>query len=149
MTFIAAAALITALLSLAYAYLTRRKLDDIGQRLSRAASNNYQLSSQVEELTSRLEQQDKELRFEIKQAAGQIHFGPETTISQIQTEHPLGQQILASFHMGGCHSCAVEPSETIAQATTRLGIDQTALLMTLRNGQNGGTVRTPNVELQF
>lgn len=141
-------ALFAALAALGYAYLTQRKLTDLSQRFSRVSSHTYELSSQIEEMQQQLESLGKELRFEIRKAAGLVRFEPATTIGEIQTNHPFGEQILASFHMGGCHSCAVSPDETIAGACQRLNVNQTALLSAL---QNGGveTLRLANVELEF
>ncbi|MCO6449282.1 MAG: hypothetical protein J5I90_00710 [Caldilineales bacterium] len=147
MTYIA---LLIAIAAIAYAYLIQRKIQETNKRLSRATSNLYQLSSQIEELEQRLDAQHKELAFEIKQATGQIQFSPNTTIGEVQAQHPQGEQILASFHMGGCHSCAVAPDETIASACERLNVSEAALLASLRNPANGQQpIQLSNIELQF
>lgn len=141
-------ALAAALAALGYAYLTQRKLADLSQRLSRVSSHTYELSSQIDELGQQMESQAKDLRFEIRKAAGLVRFEPSTTIAEIQANHPQGEQILASFHMGGCHNCAVSPDETIAGACQRLNVSETALLSALRNG-GAEPLRLANVELQF
>lgn len=145
LTFIA---LFAALAALGYAYLTQRKLTDLNQRFSRLSSHTYELSTQIEEMQQRMESQGKELRFEIRKAAGLVRFDPVTTIGEVQTNHPFGEQILASFHMGGCQSCAVSPDETIAGACQRLNVNESALLSALRNG-SVETLRLANVELDF
>lgn len=140
-------ALVVALAAFGYAYLSQRKFDDLKRRLSRATSNLYDLSSQIEDLGAQLNARDKALRFEIRKAAGQIDFGPQSTIGLIQSEHPYAEQILAGFHMGGCHSCAVAPEETIADACARLEVSETALLAALRNG--AAPLPVSDIELQF
>ena len=122
--------------------------NDLTQRLSRSSNNVYQLSSQVEELSQQVETQSKELRFELKQATGQLSIAPTTTIAEVQENHPHAEEILASFHMGGCQSCAVSPEETIAAACARLDVNQTALLAALRNGAPAEPLRLTNIALQ-
>ena len=150
MSVLTAIALLAALVALGYAYLTQRKLADLSQRVSRMSSNTYELSSQIEELGQQMAAQGKELRFEIKKAAGQVRFEPGTTIGEVQTSHPFAEQILASFHIGGCHNCAVSPNETISGACERLDVNEAALLAALRNGSGAAEpLRLSNVELQF
>lgn len=141
-------ALAAALAAAAYAYLTQRKLTELSQRVSRIGSHSYELSSQIDELGQRLESQGKELRFEIRKAAGLVRFEPSTTIGEVQASHPFAEQILAGFHMGGCHNCAVSPDETISGACQRLNVNEAALLAALRNG-GAEPLRLANVELQF
>ena len=141
-------ALLVAVVALVYAFMAQRRLNDLTQRLSRSSNNVYQLSSQVEELSQQVETQSKELRFELKQATGQLSIAPTTTIAEVQENHPHAEEILASFHMGGCQSCAVSPEETIAAACTRLDVNQTALLAALRNGTPADPLRLMNIALQ-
>lgn len=148
MSVLTVVALLAALAALGFAYFTQRKLIDLSQRLSRVSSHTYELSSQIEELGRQVESQGKELRFEIGKAAGLVRFDPATTIGEVQANHPFGEQILASFHMGGCQSCAVSPDETLASACERLNVNEAALLSALRNGP-ADPLRLANVELQF
>lgn len=141
-------ALLAALVALGYAYFSQRKLADLSQRLSRVSSHTFELSSQIDDLGRQVESQGKELRFEIRKAAGLVHFDPSTTIAEVQANHPLAEQILAGFHMGGCHNCAVSPDETIAAACQRLQVNEAALLAALRN-DGVEPLRLANVELQF
>ncbi|NOX62926.1 MAG: hypothetical protein GXP42_13440 [Chloroflexi bacterium] len=140
-------AIIAALVALGLALSTRRQLQEVNRRLSRASSHIYELLASLETLEERLETQGKELRFEIKNATGQVRFGPETTIREVQAVHPLADRIMAAFHMGGCHSCAVSPDETIAEACTRLGVDQAAFLAALQN-QDVEPIPLINIQLQ-
>ncbi len=149
MTVMIVIALAVAMAALAFAYVTQRKLADLTQRLARASSNVYQLSSQIEELNEKLESQGKDLRFALQKATGQLNLGPHSTIGEIQNVHPYADQILASFHMGGCHNCAVSPDETISGACARLNVNEAALLAALRNGSPAEPLRLANVELQF
>ncbi len=140
--------LLVAIAAFVYAFMVQRRVADLTQRLSRASNNVYQLSSQVEELSQQLDTQGKEMRFELRQATGQIVIAPATTIAEVQNNHPHADEILASFHMGGCQSCAVSPDETIAAACSRLNVNQTALLAALRNGTAPEPLHVGNIELQ-
>mgnify|MGYP001074953160 CR=1 FL=1 len=128
-------ALVVALVALIYAWAARRQTTDLRRRLERLSGQLYDLNLHVDELKGQLEETAKELRFTIRQATGQLNYGPETTIGEIQATHPYADAILASFHMGGCHSCAVSPEETLAAACARLNVNQAALLAALHNGK--------------
>lgn len=128
-------ALAVALVALVYAWAAHREAVDLRRRLERLSGQNYDLGLRFDELEKQLNETAKELRFTIRQATGQLDYGPETTIGEIQATHPYADAILASFHIGGCHSCAVSPEETIAAACARLNVNQTALLAALRNGK--------------
>ncbi len=140
-------AIAAALAAFAFAFFTRRQVQELNRRLSTTRSHVYELLSRIEELEEGLQAQGKELRFEIKKAAGQVHFGPETTIGEVQAVHPFADRIMAAFHMGGCHSCAVSPDETIAEACARLGVNQAAFLAALQN-QDVEPIPLINVRLQ-
>lgn len=128
-------ALVIALAALVYAWAAQRQAADLRRRLERLSGQLYDQNLHLDELKRQLEETAQELRFTIRQATGQLHYGPETTIGEIQATHPYAEAILASFHIGGCHSCAVSPEETLAAACARLNVDQAALLAALHNGK--------------
>ncbi|MCP4198850.1 MAG: hypothetical protein GY762_17025 [Proteobacteria bacterium] len=143
-------AIVLAMVALAYAFLTQRKLQDVTRRLARTNSHVYELSAQLETLEDKVKTETKQLSFEIKQASGQIEIGPKITIGEIQAIHPDADRILGSFHIGGCQSCAADPGETIADACERLEVNEAALLAALKD-DGGETIplTLSNIELQF
>jgi hybrid cluster-associated redox disulfide protein len=80
------------------------------------------------------------------------------TIAQALDVHPRVQDVLASFHLGGCSHCAVSDVDTIEGACQTYGIDQAALMGALNgliSGGSGGAasagvgVKPPNVKVSF
>jgi hypothetical protein len=140
-------ALVVALVALVYAWAAQRQTTDLRRRLERLSGQLYDLNLHVDELKGQLEETTKELRFTIRQATGQLNYGPETTIGEIQATHPYADAILASFHMGGCHSCAVSPEETLAAACARLNVNQAALLAALHNGKPVAMTAAPRAPI--
>lgn len=128
-------ALVVALVALVYAWVAHRQTTDLRRRLERLSGQLYDVNLHLEALQDQLRKTEQELRFTIRQATGQLNYGPETTIGEIQATHPYADAILAGFHIGGCHSCAVSPEESVAAVCARLNVNQTALLAALRNGQ--------------
>lgn len=71
--------------------------------------------------------------------------------------HPLAGQVLASFHIGGCSSCAVDGSTRLDLAVASSGQTVEPIIVALNNliteSQNGTLseeiLKTPNVQLTF
>lgn len=148
--------LAVALLALGYAWKLNQELATATRRLDRynkaLFDANDAMRTQREEFSAEMAQ----LRVEMRRAAGRAAFAPETTVREALLIHPQSEQVLASFHLGGCSHCAVEPDDTLAQACIEHGIDANALLDTLNllvggqaNGQPPQLVKLPNVALEL
>ena len=145
-----------ALAGLALAWASNRRLAALEARLSRYNSALYDLSAKLDEVQQRVAQDSADIRFEMRRRAGEIAFTPQMTIGEIMSQHPAASSILANFHLGGCHSCAVSPGEVLGEVCQARGLDQQALLGALnRLGSGGSTeplempteIKRPNVQL--
>jgi len=152
-------AFIVAGVALLFGIYTARRANSLENRLARYHSLLYETMSKAESLEERLHEEILGLHTEIRRRAGEIRFAPTMTIAEVRAMHPLAQQVLAGFHLGGCASCAVNDTDTIAAACNAHNIDQEALLNALNTlattpvGGNGTrpeeTLRFPNVQLRL
>lgn len=155
---ISAIALLFSLMAFAYAWKLQQELATATRRLDRYNRALFDLTDELRQVREGLAETTSQLRVEMKRTAGHIAFEPGMTVREAQKVHPQVQQILASFHLGGCSSCAVEPDETLAQICAAQGRDLNQLLANLNllvESSNGGSsvplqpVKVPNVELNF
>ncbi len=58
-------------------------------------------------------------------------FTADMTLSEALQKHEQTREVFAAFHLGGCAHCAMNETETIAQATAGYGIDAEKLLNAL------------------
>ncbi|MCC7355114.1 MAG: hypothetical protein IT330_15325 [Anaerolineae bacterium] len=152
-------AFLLAAVAVVVAIYSVRRANTLENRLARYNSLLYESQAKAESLEERLQEEILGLRTEIRRRAGEIHFTPTMTIAEARAMHPLAQQMLASFHLGGCASCAVNDTDTIASVCAAHGINQEALLsalasLTAEPGKGNGTgaqetLRLPNVQLHL
>ncbi|MEJ5247766.1 MAG: hypothetical protein WHS90_08365 [Caldilinea sp.] len=158
-TIVSVAALLLALLALAYAWKLQRELDAARGRLDRYNRALFKVEESMRTLREQLEETTVRLRVELLQRTGDARFTPEMTVREALLLHPQAQQILAGFHLGGCSSCAVEPDATLAALCASRGVDAAELLANLnqllgaREDHNGlgpfQRVKVPNVHLEI
>jgi hybrid cluster-associated redox disulfide protein len=151
-------ALIVAILALAVAFLAFRRVSSLQDRLDSAASQLLELRSSLQNTNEEVSQKLAEVKLGMRQQAGEAIFTPKMTIAEAMEVHPRVVEVLASFHLGGCSSCAVSDVDTIEGACQSYGIDQNALMSALNSVVTGGSggsigpatgVRTPNVKVSF
>jgi hybrid cluster-associated redox disulfide protein len=151
-------ALIVAILALVVAVLAFRRANSLQDRLDRAASQLLELRSSLEATNEEVSEKLAEMKLGMRQQAGEAIFTPKMTIAEAMEVHPKVVEVLASFHLGGCSSCAVSDVDTIEGACQSYGIDQNALMSALNSVVTGGSggsvgpatgVRAPNVTLSF
>lgn len=156
--FLSVLALIVALLALAYAWKLNLELNTAIRRLDRYNKALFDANDEIRRLRAEFTESTTELRVAIKRGQGAVAFTPTTTVREAQLLHPQAGQILATFHLGGCNSCAVEPNDTLAQICAEHGQDVGLLienlncLLPLGNGHHTSTsksIKLPNVELTF
>lgn len=155
-TVIAWLALAAALAAGLYAWRLSGELATATRRLDRYNKALFDASDEIRRLRAQLEEETARLRVEVRRAQGAVTFVPEMTVREALLLHPQAEQVLASFHLGGCSHCAVEPGDTLAAAAAQHGVDLRNLLDTLNlltAGQNGQTaprlVKLPNVALEL
>lgn len=139
-----------------YAWRLQQELTTANRRLDRYNRALFEANDEIRKLREEVAETTTQLRVELKQRTGDMTFQPEMTVREAQMLHPQTQQILASFHLGGCSHCAVEPDDTLAKICSDNGLDLNGLLNNLNMlvsrspGQHHGApqlVKIPNVEL--
>lgn len=138
----ATAALIVAILALLGAFLAFRRVGGLQERLERTTGQVHELKSALAAANEERDHKLNELRLELKRQAGEPIFDARMTIADAMKVHPKVQDVLASFHLGGCSHCAISDVDTIEGACQSYGIDQNALMNALNGlvtGESGGS----------
>lgn len=60
-------------------------------------------------------------------------FEADMTLGEALKKHESVREVFTTFHLGGCSHCAMNETETIAQATAGYGIDAEKLLSALND----------------
>jgi TolA-binding protein len=149
-------ALISGIVALLLAWRVNQKNKDLQERIAQVNSRIYHLRHEIQESLQLAEQERLKLTFEILKLQGNLQLTGDMKISEIYAAHPQAQQVLAGFHVGGCSSCAVDDSQTLAEAIALSGRDLKPALVALNtlvangNGQlTPDMLKTPNVQLQL
>ena len=157
----ATAAFILAVLALLGAFLAFRRAGALQDRLDRTNGQVVELRSAIAASNAEIERRLNEVRLEQRRLAGEAIFDPKMTIADAMNAHPGVQDVLASFHLGGCSHCAISDVDTIEGACQSYGIDQAALMNALNgliSGESGGSgglavtvagAKLPNVKAVF
>lgn len=151
------AILILALLGLLMAWRTGRKQKDLTERISQLNSRIYQTRREMLEAQEKTHRDLTALKFEWLKSQGKLQVTPDMTLDEVLMVHPLAGQVLASFHIGGCSSCAVDGSTRLDLAVASSGQTVEPIIVALNNliteSQNGTLseeiLKTPNVQLTF
>lgn len=146
------AALILALVALLAAFLAMRRASSLQERLESANRAIFELRSALNGLEERQGQQLADLQLSLRRQAGEAIFRPDMTIAEALAVHPKVNEVLASFHLGGCSQCAVSDVDTIQGACQTYGLDEKALMAALNaviSGGASGLGKTANVKLDF
>jgi len=75
-----------------------------------------------------------------KPASQYTRFVPEMTAAEAMAMHPRAREVFASFHLGGCSSCAIAEDETVGQIMHNYGVEPEMLLGTLNSLLDGEKV---------
>ncbi|MFO7632515.1 MAG: hypothetical protein R6W76_08250, partial [Caldilinea sp.] len=145
-TFVSLAALLISLVALGYAWKLNRELDSARSRLDRYNRALFKSEESIKSLRAELGETSTRMRLELLMRTGGAQFTPEMTVREAMLLHPLSQQVLAGFHLGGCSSCAVDPDDTLAAICRGHGVDETELLANLNGllkGANGAGSQQP------
>ncbi len=145
------ATLVVAIGALVLAFLAVRRISGFQEQLEHTSSSLLELRGALNEANEKLEGKLNDLQLSLRRQAGETIFRPEMTIAEALEVHPKVQEVLATFHLGGCSQCAVSDVDTIQGACQSYGIDQKALMEAL-NGLTGGAAgpgKAPNVKVSF
>jgi TolA-binding protein len=152
-------ALAVGVIGLVMAWSANRKNKDLKERIAQVNSRVYQLRREVQETQEAAAQERTAFRFEILKLQGDLKVTPDMQIGEITAIHPQAEQVLAGFHLGGCSSCVVDDTQSLAEAAAVNGREVEPILVALNtlvtdDGNGNGMVspeqlRAPNVELQM
>ena len=151
-------ALILGVVGIVMAWSANRKNKNLKERIAQVNSRVYHLRREIQETQEVAAQERTTLKFEILKLQGDLKVTPEMQIGEITAIHPQAEQVLAGFHLGGCSSCVVDNTQSLAEAAAVNGREVEPILVALNTlvaeGQNGSVVspeqlKAPNVELQM
>jgi hypothetical protein len=126
------------------AWRNGRQAKELQERLDSVNDRYFALAHQLRELEEATQQQLIALKIEMKRQAGLLKFEPQMTIAEITEMHPMATTVLASFHLGGCSSCAVSPNQTLAAAAQQHNINLPLLLGALKQLAEGQAPSAPS-----
>jgi hybrid cluster-associated redox disulfide protein len=160
MAIIAWVALVAAAVALGFVWKLNGELATATRRLDRYNKALFDANDEIRRLREGVEEETAQMRVALRQQQGATAFTPEMTVREVLMVHPQAEQVLASFHLGGCSHCAVEPGDRLVDACQEHGVDLQALvgnlnLLTQASQQTGGgngapqLVKLPNVALVF
>jgi hypothetical protein len=136
-----------------YQYLQVRQL---AERLDNTRNSHYRFSDQVRETEEGLENEIRTLKAQLRARNGGPAFTAETTIGEAVAIDPRVSQVLGGFHIGGCDSCAVSDTDTLAYAAAGNGQEIERVLAALNkltttdsNKVMEMLERKPNVQIQL
>lgn len=164
-TIIAWIALAIAAVALGFVWKLNTELATATRRLDRYNKALFEANDEIRRLREGVEEDVAQLRVTMRQQQGAA-FAPEMTVREVLMTHPQAEQVLASFHLGGCSHCAVEPSNRLVDVCREHGIDIQTLMGNLNllipgrqqgegdsiNNPGYGApqlVKLPNVALEF
>jgi hybrid cluster-associated redox disulfide protein len=153
-------ALAVAAVALGFVWKLNSELTTAARRLDRYNKALFDANDEIRRLREEVEEETARTRVALRQQQGTIAFDPEMTVREVLMTHPQAEQVLASFHMGGCSHCAVEPNDRLVDACQEHGVDLQAVMGNLNllaqagqqtGGGNGAPqlVKLPNVALEF
>ncbi len=153
-------ALVAAAVALGFAWKLNGELATATRRLDRYNKALFDANDEIRRLRDGVEEEVTKIRVALRQQQGTTAFTPDMTVREVLMVHPQAEQVLASFHLGGCSHCAVEPGDRLTDACEEHGVDLQALvgnLNLLTQGQqqveaDSGAphlVKLPNVALEF
>ena len=153
-------ALAVGLIGLVMAWVANRKNRNLQERLAQTNSRIYALRRELQESLEQGQQERMRLKFELLKLQGNLQITPSMKIGEVMAVHPQAGQVLAGFHLGGCGSCAVDDSQSLAEAAAVNGRELEPILVALNNlignGNNGGDgallpeqLKSPNIQLHI
>ncbi|MEZ4735272.1 MAG: hypothetical protein R3E79_49895 [Caldilineaceae bacterium] len=158
-TLISWVGLCIALVAVAYAWKLQQELHIASRRLDRYNRALFDANDEIRKLREDFDATLAQVRAEMRLSQGiSARFNAKMTVQEAMALHPQVGQLLASFHLGGCNSCAVDPTDTLADICRENGRDLAQVLqslnylMTTAQAQPTGQpqlIKVPNVELSF
>lgn len=114
-------------------WLANSRSKEALERLDRISSATYDLSTRLQEATTKLKKDLTALQLDVQGRFGELRFRKDMTIGRALDLHPGVKEVLAQFHIGGCSSCAVNEEETFEQAAGGHGVSLDQMLTALNS----------------
>jgi hybrid cluster-associated redox disulfide protein len=124
-------ALAVAVVALGFVWKLNSELAVATRRLDRYNKALFDANDEIRRLREGFEEELAHLRVALRQQQGVPAFEPQMTVREALLVHPQVEQVLASFHLGGCSHCAVEPGEKLADVCQEHGVELQTLMGTL------------------
>jgi hypothetical protein len=139
------------------AWRANRKNKELIERIAQVNSRVYNLRQTIQENQELTQQELLRLKYELLKAQGELQVTGQMKIGELVAAYPQAQQVLAGFHLGGCASCLVDDSQSLAEAAALNGRPLEPILVALNglvaDSENGRPspeqLKTPNVQLQL
>ena len=150
--------LAVALIGLYLAWKANKKQKSLNDRITELNGRIYQTRREMLESQEETKQALTKLRFDALKAQGQLQVTSDMTVGEVLMTHPMAGQVLASFHVGGCSSCATDDEQRLDLALASSGQSVEPVLVALNNlitrehetgAVSENLLKTPNVELSF
>lgn len=149
--------LLVSALSVGWGLFNFRRAKAVEERLDAARRSHFRATDEAREQVATLEGEVRALRQQVRALSGDGNlFEPVTTIAEAVALHPRASEVLQSFHIGGCSSCAVDSEDTIRYAAGANGQDVDLVLQALNKltgGEEAAVLhmieRKPNVHISL
>jgi hypothetical protein len=146
-----------ALVAVFMAWQANRKNKYLTERIGQLNSRIFKTRQELLEAQEKTRHDLTALRIELLKSQGTFKVTGDMPVEEVLMIHPLADQVLGSFHIGGCSSCAVDGSQRLDLAVASSGQPLEPVLVALNrlltDEQNGTLsaerLKTPNVELTF
>jgi hypothetical protein len=146
-----------ALVAVFMAWQANRKNKYLTERIGQLNSRIFKTRQELLEAQEGTRHDLTALRIELLKSQGTFKVTGDMPVEEVLMIHPLADQVLGSFHIGGCSSCAVDGSQRLDLAVASSGQPLEPVLVALNrlltDEQNGTPsaerLKTPNVELTF
>jgi hypothetical protein len=146
-----------ALVAVFMAWQANRKNKYLTERIGQLNSRIFKTRQELLEAQEGTRHDLTALRIELLKSQGTFKVTGDMPVEEVLMIHPLADQVLGSFHIGGCSSCAVDGSQRLDLAVASSGQPLEPVLVALNrlltDEQNGTLsaerLKTPNVELTF
>ncbi|MGB0387291.1 MAG: hypothetical protein ACPGWR_20930 [Ardenticatenaceae bacterium] len=149
--------MILSLIALGWGYWNHRRATDLEARLENVRNSHFRLADRSRDMIDQLQEQVGLLKNQLRALkSGDQLYQPNMTLDDALKLDSRVADVLGGFHIGGCSSCAVSPTDTLAQAAISNGQNVELVLQALNklNTNQGDQVikmleRTPNVQLSL
>ena len=148
-------ALLIGLAALFFAWRSNRAAKDLRERVARLNSQIYDLRADMHRAAEAHQKAMMQLKLDVLRQTGKLNVSGDMTVDEVTLLHPQAADVLASHHIGGCASCAVDGSTRLDQAVAANAGHLEPVLVALNSlvdEESDGLVvedrlRTPNVQL--